>query len=173
MRSVLTRNVIEYFEVPGIIFRDYTRDSRKIRLCVLHIEEGSVCVLNSNNARGQETLVGNNEASDGARPPWSAAASGRLVSPALDRRLSLLGSLGWAGAAPKPHAASSDADTAIELLSEVVTWSVLVWFGRQRGMKSCVCNGLDPFLGAVGGLLCARGRRASRCGRSGGPASRD
>ena len=38
--------------------------------------------------------------------------------------------LGWAGAAPKPHAASSDPDTAIELLSEVVTWSVLVWFGR-------------------------------------------
>ena len=29
------------------------------------------------------------------------------------------------------------------------------------------------FLGAVGGLLCARGRRASGCGRSGGPASRD
>ena len=29
------------------------------------------------------------------------------------------------------------------------------------------------FRGAVGGLLCARGRRASGCGRSGGPASRD
>ena len=29
------------------------------------------------------------------------------------------------------NAASSDADTAIELLSEVVTWSVLVGLGRQ------------------------------------------
>ena len=46
-----------------------------------------------------------------------------------------MGSLGWDGSAPKPHAASSDADTVIELLSESVTWSVLVWFGRQRGIK--------------------------------------
>ena len=73
-----------------------------------------------------------NEASDGALPPLSAAASGRFVLPALDRRLSLSGCLGWAGAAPKPHAANSDADTAIKLLSEVVTWSVLVWFRRQK-----------------------------------------
>ena len=76
-----------------------------------------------------------NEARGGALPPRSAAASGRLVLPAPDGRLSHLGSLGWAGAAPKPHAASSDANPAIELLSEVVTWSVLVWFGRQRVMK--------------------------------------
>ena len=41
------------------------------------------------------------EASDGALPPRSTAASGRLVLPASDRTLSLLGSLGWAGAAPK------------------------------------------------------------------------
>ena len=67
-----------------------------------------------------------NEASDGALPPRGAAASGILVSVSSERRLSLLGCLGWADAAPKPHAASSDADTAIELLSEVVTWSVLV-----------------------------------------------
>ena len=56
-----------------------------------------------------------------------------------------MGTLGWVGAAPKPHAASSDGDTAIELLGEVVTWSVLVWFGRQRGRKSWVCDGLDFF----------------------------
>ena len=86
-----------------------------------------------------------NEASDGARPPRRAAASGRLVLPASDRRLSLLESLGWAGAASKPRAASSEVDTAIELLSEVVTWSVLVWFGRQRGMKNWVYDGLDFF----------------------------
>ena len=72
-----------------------------------------------------------NEASDGTLPPRSAAASGRLVLPASDGRLSLLACLGWAGTAPKPDAASSDADTAIELLSEVVTWSVLVGLGRQ------------------------------------------
>ena len=70
-----------------------------------------------------------------------------------------MGSLGWAGADSKPHTASIDEDPAIELLSEVVTWSVLVWFGRQRGMKNWVCDGLDFFeapcaiysvLGAVG-----------------------
>ena len=113
------------------------------------------------------------EASDDARPPRSAAASGRLVLPAPARRLSLLGSLGWTGAAPKPHAGNIDGDTAIELRSEVDTWSVLVWFERQRGIKNWVCDGLGVFLGAVGGLLCARGRRASGCGRSGGPAYRD
>ena len=111
-----------------------------------------------------------------------------------------MGSLGWAGAAQKPHAGGSDgdtaielpskvvkhsseascgqqlrgySDTAIELLSEVINCLVLVWFGRQRGMKNWVCDGLDFVLGAVGGLLCARGRRVSRCGPSGGPASRD
>ena len=82
-----------------------------------------------------------NEASDRALPPRSAAASGRLVLPASDRWLSILGCLGGAGAAPKPHAASSDADTAIERLSKVVTWSVLVWFGRQREIKNWVCDG--------------------------------
>ena len=51
--------------------------------------------------------------------------------------------------------ASSDGDTAIQLLSEVVTWSVLVWFGKERGMKSWVWDGLDFSQGAVGGLLCA------------------
>ena len=53
--------------------------------------------------------------------PGSAAATGRLFWPAPARRLSLLVSLGWAGAAPKPHAGSSDGDTGIELLCEVVT----------------------------------------------------
>ena len=53
---------------------------------------------------------------------------------------------GWAGAIPKPHAASSDPDRAIELLSEVVTGSVHdVWFGRQRVMTDWVCDGLNFF----------------------------
>ena len=81
---------------------------------------------------------------DGSRPPRSVAASGRLTVPASDSRLSLLRSFGWAGAALKPHAASSDADTAIELPREVVTWSVLVWFGK-RGMKNWACDGLEFF----------------------------
>ena len=80
-----------------------------------------------------------NEASDGKRPPRNAAASGRmfLPVPAIYRRLSLSSSsLGWAGAARKPHAGISDGDTTIELLSEVVASLVLVWFGRQRPMKN-------------------------------------
>ena len=40
-------------------------------------------------------------------------------------------------------------------------------------MTDWVCDGLNFFWGAEGGLLCARGRRASRCGRSDGPAFRD
>ena len=100
-----------------------------------------------------------NEMRDGALLPRSAAASGRLVLSASDRRLSLLGCLARAGHAPKPHVASRDADTAIERLSEVITWT-------QRGMKNWVCDGLEFFVGAVGVLLYARGRRASGCVRA-------
>ena len=54
--------------------------------------------------------------------------------------------MSWvAGAAPKPHAGSSDRDTAIDFLRDVVTWSVFVWFARQRGMKNWVCDGLVNF----------------------------
>ena len=116
LRSVLTRNVIEYFEVPGIIFRDYTRDSRKIRLCVLHIEEGSVCVLNSNNARGQETPAGNQrgERRRASSPKRRGQRQTRVSSPgqeAIALGISLVG--------PKPHAANSHGVTAIESLSEI------------------------------------------------------
>ena len=31
------------------------------------------------------------------------------------------------------------------LLSEVVAWSVLMWFGRQRGTKNWVCDGREFF----------------------------
>ena len=40
-------------------------------------------------------------------------------------------------------------------------------------MKNWVCDGLYLSWGAVDGVLCARGRRASDCGRCGGSASRD
>ena len=88
--------------------------------------------MNPNNARGQETPFDNHEASDGTRLPRSAAASGRLVSPAPDRCLSIVGYFGLGDAALDPHAANSDGDTAIEFISKVVTRSVLVQFGRQR-----------------------------------------
>ena len=113
------------------------------------------------------------EASDGKRPPRSAGATGRLFLPAPARRLSLSGSLGWAGAAPKPHAGSSDGDTAIELLRELVTLVVLESSGRQRGMKNWVCDGVDCFGGAADGLGCAKGLRRSCCDCSGGPTSRN
>ena len=74
-----------------------------------------------------------NEASDGARPPRSGAASGRFVLPAPARRLRISW---WAGAASKPQAGSSDADTVIKLLSEVVTWLMLVWFVGQTEIKN-------------------------------------
>ena len=74
-----------------------------------------------------------------------------------------------AGAASKTHAGSSDGDATVELLSEIVTWSVLVWSERQRGMKNRVCDGLVYIKGAADGLLCARDRRTSRCDCYGGP----
>ena len=63
------------------------------------------------------------------------------------RRGYLARGMSWvAGVDPKPHAGSRDGDTAIELLSEVVTCSILVWFARQRWMKnSWVCDGLVFF----------------------------
>ena len=62
------------------------------------------------------------EASDGSRPPRSAAASSRLFWPAAAWRLWLQASLGWAGATPPPDTGSSDGDIAVELLSEVIMW---------------------------------------------------
>ena len=77
----------------------------------------------TNNAQGQATT----EASDRPRPSRGAAVSDRLFLPAPPERLRIaLETSPVAGAAPKPHAGGSDGDTAIELLSEVVTWSVLV-----------------------------------------------
>ena len=71
--------------------------------------------------------------------------------------------LGVAGTAPKPHTCSSDGDTAIALMSEVVTWSLLVLFTRQRGMKNWVCDGLVFFEAPriVDSVLRAVGARAA------------
>ena len=112
-----------------------------------------------------------NQASDGMRPPQSVATTGRLILPAPTWRLSLLGSLVWAGAAPKPHAGSSDGDTGIEVLSQVVTWLVLMWFREANRDKNRVCDALVFFLRAADGLGCAKSLRRSRCDCSCGPTS--
>ena len=44
--------------------------------------------------------------------------------------------------------------TAIELLSEVFTWLVLVWFGRQRGMKTGLAAALILFRRRGRSTLC-------------------
>ena len=99
----------------------------------------------------------------------SVLPGGPGLLPAQARRISLLGSLGWAGAAPKPHTGSSDGDTAVERLSEVVTWLMLAWFGRQTGMKKWECDGL----GTADDQGCAKSLRSSHGHCYGGPTSRD
>ena len=122
--------------------------------------------------KGQRTPEGNQRGE--RRPASSPGCRGQrpIVSAGTAEEAIALGMSWVAGAAPKPHAGSSNGDTAIEFLSEVVTWSVLVCFSRQRGTKNWVCNGLVIFWGAADGPLCARSRRTSRCGCSGGPVSR-
>ena len=96
------------------------------------------------NAKVKKHPLASNEASDGKRPPRHAAAAGSLFLPAPATRLSLLGSLGGlVSGASKPHTGSSDGNTAIEPLCEVVTWLGLAWFGWQRGMKNWVCDSLE------------------------------
>ena len=135
-----------------------------------------VFVLNSKNTSCREKSFGNQrgERCRASSPERRGQRQTRQHLLGGHHSWDLLGR--WAGAALKPHAGNSDGHTAIELLSEVVTWLVLVWFGRQRGMKSWVFDGLYFFkapwtvfsvLGAVGGC------RVLRCGRSGGPPPRD
>ena len=47
-----------------------------------------------------------------------------------------LGTSWVAGVTPKPLSSSSDGDSSIIRLNEIVTWSVLVWFTGQRKMKN-------------------------------------
>ena len=72
----------------------------------------------------QETPVGNDRGERRRASSPERRGGGRLVLLAPDRRLSLL-------------------DTAIELLSEVVTWSVLVWFERRVEWVRAVCARLS------------------------------
>ena len=63
----------------------------------------------------------------GQRQIVSAGTAGEAIA---------LGTSWVAGAAPKPHADTSNGDTAIKLLTEAVTWSVLVWFARHEGWRT-------------------------------------
>ena len=105
--------------------------------------------------KGHRTPEGNQR---GER--WPASSPGcrgqrPIISAGTAEEAIALGTSWVAGVALKPHAGSSDGDTAIEHLSEIVTWSVLVWFARQRGMENWVCDGLVNVRGAADGLLCA------------------
>ena len=122
---------------------------------------------------GQRTQEGNQRGD--RRPASSPGHRGQrpVVSAGTAEEATALGMSWVTDTAPKPHAGSSDGDTAIDFLSKIVTWSVLVCFARQRGMKNSVCNGLVIFLGAADGPLSARARRTPRCGCSGGPVSRE
>lgn len=52
--------------------------------------------------------------------------------PASAGSLLPLGLLGWAGVATNSHAGNSDADKAVERLSMVVTWFMLVLFFEAK-----------------------------------------
>ena len=139
------------------------------------------CILKFNNAqrsrntRWQPTRRATASVLPGAqRLPADCFCRHRLRLEAIALGISWVG---WHNPeAPSLAAAKGIQDTAVDLVSEEVTWLVLVWFGRQRGMKSWVFDGLYFFkapwtvfsvLGAVGGC------RVLRCGRSGGPPPRD
>ena len=137
------------------------------------IEEFRICKKQRRTQKDQRTPEGN-------RPgEWRPASSSgrrsqRLIVPCgTDEEAIALGRSWEAGTALRPHAGSSDGDTAIEGLSEVVTWSVLVRGLRLKRMKNLVCDDLVVRWGAADNLFCVRGRRTSRCGWSGGSVSRE
>ena len=58
----------------------------------------------------------------------------------------LLGYVGWANAALKPHAGRSDGNTELEVLRELVSWWLLPCLWRYSATKSWVSGGLNLFL---------------------------
>ena len=99
-----------------------------------------------NAARVNEHPWATNEKSGGSCPPRSAATSGRLVLAAQFLEAIARGMSRVAGAALEPHAGSNDGDTAIELLSEVVTRSVRVWFWEaNKGWETVLAMALQVF----------------------------
>ena len=127
----------------------------------LWVPQMSSVFFQSNNVRGSANTRGQPTRRATARVPPGAGAdvSGRLFCAGTAEEAIALGTSWVAGAAPKPHAGNSDGDTAMDLVSEVVAWSVLVWFAGQREMKNWAGDGLVIFmaprmgysvLGAVG-----------------------
>ena len=109
------------------------------------------CILKFNNAqrsrntRWQPTRRATASVLPGAqRLPADCFCRHRLRLEAIALGISWVG---WHNPeAPSLAAAKGIQDTAVDLVSEEVTWLVLVWFGRQSAMKYWVCDGLDFFL---------------------------
>ena len=95
--------------------------------------------------KGQRTLEGNQQGEQRPAPSPGRRGLRPIVSAGTAEEVIALGTSWVAAAAPQPHAGSSDGDTAIELLSDFVTWSVLVWFARQIEIKNWACDGLAIF----------------------------
>ena len=112
-------------------------------------------VLSSNNAFEknieERTKVNKHprattEASDGPGPPRRAAVGGRLFLPTPPRRPPFSGRLGWLVQPLSPTQAAETGihgDTAIKRMSEVVTWSVLVWFAVCEAKSDEILDGLE------------------------------
>ena len=100
--------------------------------------------------------LGTNEVSDGARLPGAPRPAADSFCRHRLGRLSLLG-ISWVGwrrpKAPRGQQRRGYSDRTSGRSHHLVV--VLVWFGRQRGMKNWACDGFDFFLGPVGVLLCA------------------
>ena len=102
--------------------------------------EKRIIFLDRVTHKGQRTSYGNQRGE--RRPASSPGRRGQrpFVFAGTSEEAIALG-MSWLGStAPKPHEGSSDGDRTIDYLSEVVTWSVLVWFPRQRGIQ--LCDGL-------------------------------
>ena len=103
-------------------------------------EERRFFVERITHDKGQRTPERNQRGERRPASPPGRREQRPFYLPGPPKSLSLLGCRGWLA---QPRSPTQTA--AIELLSEVVTWSVLVWFARQRGMKSCVGDGLVFF----------------------------
>ena len=96
------------------------------------VEEYRIILLSDNpqgstNIRGQSTRRATAASFLGRRSQRSFFFAGTA-----EEAIALVGRLGWLARPRSPTQAADNiyGDTAIELLNEVVTWSVLVWFAR-------------------------------------------
>ena len=112
------------------------------------------------------------EASDGSRPPWSAAAIGRFF---CRQRLGGYGSRrlldGLAPLRRPTRAAATGYSGRTSERSRVVVVGRVTF--EMQGDKNWACGGLDCFRSVAGGLRCAKDLRRPRYGCSGGLSSRN